>query len=213
VRPCGRTKLLATALMSAGGVRNMAGNSRAARALTEEALILSKALGAVATEAACEGQLAKIIASQGGPMAEALDHARRAVEVCRGHSALSAEFLALQRLAALLILDDQIEAGRATALRAFGLSRALSNEGLPASIYQLAVVLAVRGETDTAARLAGFVDRYVEQHQLNRLEIATWMRSRLVELWHSAMSPDEYQTAMAAGAAWSELEAFVAARV
>jgi predicted ATPase/class 3 adenylate cyclase len=212
LRPSGRTKLLALALQNAGGVRNMAGDSRTARVLTEEALILSKALGSVSLEADCEGQLAKIIASQGGPMAEALDHARRAVEVCRGHSALMAEFRALQRLAALLILDDQIEPGRAAALRAFELSRALSNEGLPASIYQLAIVLAVRGETDTAARLAGFADHYEDQHQLNRLEIATWMRRRLVERLYSAMSQDECQTAMAAGAAWSEQEAVAAAQ-
>jgi hypothetical protein len=189
----------------------MAGDSQAARVFTEEALDLSKAFDDVGLAASCEGQLAKIIASGGGPMAEAIDHARRAVEACRGHGILGAEFLAEQRLAALLILDDQIEPGRAAALRAFELSRALSNQGLPASIYQLAIVLAVRGETDIAARLAGFADHYADQHQLNRLEIATWMRSRLVEHLHGAMSAEACQTAIASGAAWSEQETIAAA--
>jgi hypothetical protein len=48
------------------------------------------------------------------------------------------EFIALHWLTAFLILDDQIEPGRAAALRAFELSRALGNVNLPGSIDQLA---------------------------------------------------------------------------
>jgi tetratricopeptide (TPR) repeat protein len=211
LRPCGRTKLLVEVLVNAGQARNIAGDSKAARTLTEEALVLSKALSDIALQAGCEGQLAKIIASDGGPMAEAIDHARRAVDASHGHGTLSAEFMALHRLAALLILDEQIEPGRAAALKAFELSRALGNAGLPGSIYELALVLAVRGESVTAARLVGFADRYAQQHQLGSFEIATWMRSRLVKRLLVAMRPDECQTAMAVGAAWSEQEATAAA--
>jgi predicted ATPase/DNA-binding winged helix-turn-helix (wHTH) protein len=211
LRPYGRTKLLVEVLVNAGQARNIAGDTKAARALTEEALTLSKALSDVAQQAGCEGQLAKIIASDGGQMDEAIDHARRAVEASRGHGTLAAEFMALHRLGALLILDEQIEPGRAAALKAFELSRALGNAGLPGSIYELALVLAVRGESVTAARLVGFADRYAEQHQLGGFEIATWMRSRLVERLLGAMRPDECQRAIVAGAAWSEQEAVAAA--
>jgi predicted ATPase/class 3 adenylate cyclase len=211
LRPCGRTKLLAEVLGHSGQARNIAGDSKAARVLTEEALALSKALSNVELQAGLESQLAKIIASDGGPMAEAIDYARRAIETSRGHSTLGFDFMALHRLAALLILDDQIEPGRDAALRAFELSRALGNAGLPGSFYELALVLAVRGETNTAARLAGFADRYAAQHQLGGFEVATWMRSRLVERLHGSMSPEACQTAMAAGAAWSEQEAIAAA--
>ena len=183
---------------------------KAARALVEEALALSKALGDVRLHDHCEAQLA-VIAFAAGQMAEAIDRARRAVEASRRHGTLTAEFLALHRLAGFLILDDQIEPGRAAALRAFELSRALGNVDLPGSIYQLALVLAVHGETDTAARLAGFADGYADQHQLSRFGLDIAIRSRLVERLHGAMSPDECQTAMAAGAAWSEQEAVAAA--
>jgi predicted ATPase/class 3 adenylate cyclase len=211
LRPCGCTKLLVAVLLNAGQAHNIAGDSKAGRALTEEALVLSKALGDADSLALCEGQLAKITVYEGGAMVEAIDHARRAVEACRGHGTLSAEFIALHRLAGLLILDDQIEPGRVAALKAFELSRALGNAGLPGSIYALALVLVMRGQTVTAARLLGFADRYAEQHQLAGLEIPTWTRRRLAQRLHSAMGPDECQAAMAAGAAWSEQEAFVAA--
>ena len=150
--------------------------------------------------------------SLAGQMAEAIDRARRAVEASRRHGTLTVEFLALHWLAGFLILDDQIEPGRAAALRAFELSRALGNVDLPGSIYQLALVLAVHGETDTAARLAGFADGYADQHQLSRFGIAIAIRSRLVERLHCAMSPEECQAAMAAGAAWSEQEAVAVAQ-
>jgi hypothetical protein len=117
-------------------------------------------------------------------MAEAIDHARRAAEASRRHGILAAQLLALHFLAVFLVLDDQIEPGRAAALRAFELARALGNVDLLFSIYPLALVLAVHGETDTAARLAGFVDRYADQHQIERGPFDLAMRSRLVERLH-----------------------------
>ena len=100
LRRCGRTKRLATALLGAGGMRRDAGDLKAARALVEEALALSKALGDVRMHDACEAQLA-IIAFAAGQMAEAIDRARRAVETSRRHGTLTAEFMALHRLAGL----------------------------------------------------------------------------------------------------------------
>src|SRR5271166_2471689 len=145
-------------------------------------------------------------------MVEAIDRARRAVEASRRHGTLIIEFQAVHWLAAFLILDDQIEPGRAAALRAFELSRAVGNVDLPGSIDQLALLLAMQGETDTAARLAGFADGYADQHQLNPFGLGIAIRSRLIERLHSTMGPDECRTAMAAGAAWSEHEAVAVAQ-
>jgi tetratricopeptide (TPR) repeat protein len=209
LRRCGRTKRLAHALLRAGGSRLGAGDLLAARALVEEALALSKTLGHVRLHDTCEAQLATF-AFEANRMAEAIDRARRAFEASHRHGTLTAEFLAQYYLAAFLILDDQIGSGRAAALRAFELSRALGNVGLPGSIDQLALVLEVRGETDAAARLAGFADGYANRHQLQRGQIGTQIRSRLVERLQRAMSSDECQAAMAAGAAWSEQEAVAA---
>jgi hypothetical protein len=110
-------------------------------------------------------------------------------------------------LAAFLILNDQIEPDSAAALGAFELSRAFGNVGLPGSIDQLALIRTVDGETGIAAGLAGFADGYAHRHQLSRHGIATAIRARLVERLHCAMTPDQCQAAMAAGADWSEQEA------
>jgi predicted ATPase/DNA-binding winged helix-turn-helix (wHTH) protein len=208
LRRCGRTKRLAAALVTAGDLSRDAGDLKTARALVEEALALSKALGDVRIHDHCEGTLAAI-AFAAGQVAEATRRARRAVDASRRHGTLTAEFVALLWLAEFLILDDQIEPGRAAALRAFELSRAFGNVVLPSPIYQLALVFAAQGETDTAARLAGFADAYATKHRIGRF--GRLVRSRLVERLHSAMIPDECQTAMAAGAVWSEQEAVAAA--
>jgi tetratricopeptide (TPR) repeat protein len=210
LRQCGRTKLLAYALYIAGSIRRDAGDLKAAQALTEEALALSKALGDVRLHDIWELQLA-IIAFSGGQMAEAIEIARRVVETSCRHGTLTAELMALHWLAALLLLDNRIEPGHAATLRAFELSHAFGHVALPGLIYQFALVLAVHGETDTAARLAGFADGYVDRQQLSSSGIDTAIRGRLIDRLYSAMSPKECQTTMAAGAAWSEQEAIAAA--
>jgi hypothetical protein len=210
LRRSGRTKRLATALLVAGGTRLGGGDLRTARAFVEEALALFNALGDVRLRDACEARLATI-AFDAGQVAEAIDRARRAVEASHRHGTLMAEFLALHWLAGFLILDNQIGPGRAAALRAFELSRAFGNAGLPRPIYPLALVLADHGEIETAARLVGFADSYADQHQIRHSTITTAVRGRLVERLHSAMGCEACQSAMVAGAAWSEQEAVAAA--
>jgi predicted ATPase len=210
LRRCGRTKGLAAALLAAGVSRRHTGDLQTARALFEEALALTKVLGDVRASDSCEVHLATI-AILAGQKAEAIARLRRAVEACRRHRTVMVEFMALQWLAACLIVDDQIEPGRTAALRGLELSRALGNMGLPHPFYLLALVLGARGETDTAARLCGFADGYADQHQLGRYGTITMLRRRLVDRLHNAMSREECQTAMAAGAAWSEQEAVAVA--
>jgi predicted ATPase len=210
LRRCGRTKRLATALLGAGSVQKDAGNFQAARPLIEEALALSIALGDIRVHIACETHIAHIefAARQ---RAEAIDRARRAVELSRGRGTPATDFTALHALAGFLLFDDQIEPGCTAALRAFDLSRALGKVGFHASIDLLALVLAERGETDTAARLAGFADGYANRHQISRAASDAAIRSKLVERLNSTMDPEACQAAMAAGTAWSEQEAIAVA--
>jgi tetratricopeptide (TPR) repeat protein len=210
LRQGGRTKRLTAALLGAGNMHKNVGDLKTARALIDEALALSNALGDIRMHVACETQIA-VIEFAVGQTAEAIDRARRAVETSRRYGTLATEFTALHALATFLIFDDQIEPGRAAALRAFRLSRALGNVGFHASIDLLALVLVVHGETHTAARLAGFADGYANRHQISRAAGDTAIRSRLVDRLYSAMSPEECETAMAAGAAWSEREAVASA--
>jgi predicted ATPase len=208
LRRCGRTKRLAHALLIAEAVRKDTGDFQAARALVEEAKALSMALGG--RPHAYEAQLAAI-AFAAGQTAEAIGLARRAVEASRHDGNLMAELGALHYLSAFLILDNQLEPGCAASLKAFELSRALGDPGLPGLICQLALILAVQGKTDIAARLAGFADGYADQHQLSHHGVTSAIRSRLVERLHGAMSPDQCKAAMAAGAVWSEREAVAVA--
>jgi predicted ATPase len=210
LRQCGRTKWLGDALHAASSIRKDAGDLQTSRALTEEARALAKALGDLRLQDACELDLVHI-AFAAGQMAEAIDGARRAVEASHQHGILTIEFLALHSLASFLILDNQVEAGRAAALRALELSRAFGNLGLAGSMYQLALVLAAHGKTDTAARLAGFADGHAGQHPLGGPDVAVATRGRLVERLHAVMTPEECQAAVAAGAGWSEQEAIAAA--
>jgi hypothetical protein len=83
---------------------------------------------------------------------------------------------------------------------------------LPAVMYNLALVLAGNGEAYAAARFAGFADGYADQHQLRPAFNTAAARSKLVERLYSTMSPEECKAAMAAGAAWSEEEAFAVAQ-
>jgi predicted ATPase len=208
LRRCGQTKRLTAALHVAGAVRKDTGDFQAARALVEEAKALSKALGFRSD--IYEAQLAAI-AFAAGQTAEAIDLAKLAVEASRHHGDLMAELAAVHWLAAFLILDNQFDPGCTASLRAFELSRALGNSGLPGLIHQLALILAMQGKTEIAARLAGFADSYADQHQLSHHGVTAAIRSRLVEHLHGAMGPDNCQTAMAAGAAWTEQDAFAAA--
>jgi hypothetical protein len=61
-------------------------------------------------------------------------------------------------------------------------------------------------------RGGGIADGYVDPLQLSRSVLTTTLRSRLIERLFCAMSPDECQAAMAAGAGWSEQEAIAAAQ-
>ena len=68
-------------------MRKDAGDLKSARALIEEALALSKVLGDVRMNVACETQLA-VIEFVAGQTAEAIDRAKRAVEMSRRHGTL-----------------------------------------------------------------------------------------------------------------------------
>ena len=96
LRRCGRTKLLAYALLCAGGMpqgcRGFAGCAGARRRGAGSCPRRS-VISACTTSARCNSLL---IAFAAGQMAEAIDRARRAVETSRRHGTLAAEFTALQ---------------------------------------------------------------------------------------------------------------------
>ncbi len=112
LRRCDPTRRLANALMIAGHSCRSGGDLRAAKALIEEARVLSKALGDVRVHNACLAHLA-IVSFEAGQMAEAIDRGRQAADASRWHGTLMSELLAVHWLAGFLILDDQIEPGRA----------------------------------------------------------------------------------------------------
>jgi hypothetical protein len=158
----------------------------------------------------CGIQLASIAFEADEP-AEAIAIARASLEKCRRAPFMRNHFVAAQWLAGFLLLSGDIEAGRAAALEAFPLSRALGNINLLDSIDQLALVAASQGDTALAARLCGFADRYGCRYGISRYRISLAVRERLMGHLQE-LFPDRLAALMAEGATWSEAELSAAAR-
>jgi len=86
--------------------------------------------------------------------------------------------IAAQWLAGFLLLNGDMETGRAAALEAFPLSRALGNVNLMDSVDQLAFVAATQGDTAIAARLCGFADAYGRRYAISRYRITACTNPR-----------------------------------
>jgi hypothetical protein len=105
-----------------------------------------------------------------------------------------------------------VEEGRAAALEAFPLSRALGNVNLMDSVDQLALIAAIRGDTALAARLCGFANAYGRRYAISRYRISLAVRERLMHLL-DVLSPTHCATLKAEGAAWTEDELAAAAQL
>jgi predicted ATPase/DNA-binding winged helix-turn-helix (wHTH) protein len=210
LRPHGPTKLLALLLLSQATAHKHAGKVASARSYALEAQALAAKLGDIQTRDICGIQLASIAFEADEP-AEAIAIARASLEKCRRAPFMRNHFVAAQWLAGFLLLSGDIEAGRAAALEAFPLSRALGNINLLDSIDQLALVAASQGDTALAARLCGFADRYGCRYGISRYRISLAVRERLMGHLQE-LFPDRLAALMAEGATWSEAELSAAAR-
>jgi predicted ATPase len=204
LRPHGLTKLLALLLLSQATAHKHAGEVALARSYAWEGEAVAAKLGDVQTRDMCGIQLASI-AFEADELSEAIAIARESLEKCRRAPFMRNHFVAAQWLAGFLLLNGDMEAGRAAALEAFPLSRALGNVNLMDSVDQLALIAAAGGNTALAARLCGFADAYGRCYAISRYRISVELRERLMQRL-AVLSPDDCAALMAEGAAWSEDE-------
>ena len=204
LRPHGPTKLLALLLLSQATAHKHAGEVALARSYALEGQAVAAKLGDVQTRDMCGIQLASI-AFEADELAEAIAIARDSLENCRRAPFMRNHFVAAQWLAGFLLLNGDMEGGRAVALEAFPLSRALGNINLMDFVDQLALVVASQGHTAHAARLCGFADAYGRRYAVSRYRISLAVRERLMQRLE-ALSPDRRADLLAEGAAWGEDE-------
>ena len=209
LRPHGPTKLLALMLLSQATAHKHAGEVALAQSYALEGLAVAAKLGDVQTRDMCGIQLASI-AFEADELAEAIAIARENLEKCRRAPFMRNHFVAAQWLAGFLLLDGDVEEGRAAALEAFPLSRALGNVNLMDSVDQLALIAAIQGNTALAARLCGFANAYGRRYAISRYRISLAVRERLMQRL-KVLLPAHCATLIAEGAAWSEDELAAAA--
>jgi predicted ATPase len=210
LRPHGPTKLLALMLLSQATAHKHAGEVAAARSYAVEGQAVAAKLGDVQTRDMCGIQLASI-AFEADELADAIAIARENLEKCRRAPFMRNHFVAAQWLAGFLLLDGEVEEGRAAALEAFPLSRALGNVNLMDSVDQLALIAAIQGDTAVAARLCGFAEAYGHRYGISRYRISLAVRARLMDLL-DVLSPTHCGALKAEGAAWNEDELAAAAQ-
>ena len=211
LRPHGPTKLLALMLLSQATAHKHAGEVALARSYALEGQAVAAKLGDVQTRDMCGIQLASI-AFEADELADAIAIARENLEKCRRAPFMRNHFVAAQWLAGFLLLDGDVEEGRAAALEAFPLSRALGNVNLMDSVDQLALIAAIQGDTALAARLCGFAEAYGHRYAISRYRISLAVRARLMHRL-DVLSPTHCATLKAEGAAWNEDELAAAAQL
>ena len=211
LRPHGPTKLLGLMLLSQATAHKHAGEVALAQSYALEGQAVAAKLGDVQTRDMCSIQLASI-AFETDELADAIAIARENLEMCRRAPFMRNHFVAAQWLAGFLLLDGDIEEGRAAALEAFPLSRALGNVNLMDSIDQLALIAAVQGDTALAARLCGFAEAYGHRYAISRYRISLAVRAKLMHRL-DVLSPTHCATLKAEGAAWNEDELAAAAQL
>ena len=209
LRPQGATKLLALLLLSQATAHKHAGEVTLAQSYALEGQTLATKLGDVQTRDMCGIQLASI-AFEADQLTEAIAIARESLERCRQAPFMRNHFVSAQWLAGFLLLNGDLEAGRAAALEAFPLSRALGNINLMDSIDQLALIAASQSNPALAARLCGYADAYGRRYAISRYRISLAVRERLIKRLE-ALLPDLREALMAEGAEWSEDELSAAA--
>ena len=204
VRPHGPSKLLALLLLSQATAHKHSGEVALARSYAVEGQAVAAKLGDAQTRDMCGIQLASI-AFEADELAEAIAIARESLEKCRRAPFMRNHFVAAQWLAGFLLLNGDMDGGRAAALEAFPLSRALGNINLMDSVDQLALVVASQGDTALAARLCGFADAYGRRYAISRYRISLAVREHLMQRLE-ALLPDRRAALLEEGAGWSEDE-------
>lgn len=209
LEPLGPTKPLASCLRSKGVAAYLGGDVSGARTLIGRSMAVCRSVGDSRGVASAQIALAEMdfiagdVASAIGEIRLMLggpDHNRRQAT------------LGLSNLASYLLSDGNMDLARQAASESLREARAL---GWPAAIVRagehLALVAALEGEAELAARLLGFTEAFYAKGSASREWTEQVTYQRLMAELSQRLPPPRLSDAMQEGAGWSEQQAIEAA--
>jgi tetratricopeptide (TPR) repeat protein len=209
LEPLGPTKPLASCLRSKGVAAYLGGDIQAARTLIGRSMAVCHSVGDIRGVASAQIALAEMdfIA---GDVASAIDGIRRMLGGT-DHNRRQAT-LGLANLASYLLSDGNTALARQAAGESLREARALAWPGaIVRASEHLALVAALEGEAELAARLLGFTEAFYAKGSASREWTEQVTHQRLVAELARQLPPARLSDRMAEGAGWSEVQAIEAA--
>jgi predicted ATPase/DNA-binding SARP family transcriptional activator len=196
-----RPKAHATLLRARGELAAARGDVRSARALFGRAIAIAESRGAIADVAATRVALARA-AFAAGDLAGAIDAASQARDTLAttfGRGLAYADVTG--DLAAYRIAEGDLRSARDDAREALEIARDLDfPQRVAPFVEHLAVIAALRGQSDRAAFLLGFSDIERRRRNLPRDAVASPGYERMQTLLAGALGERELQARLARGA-------------
>lgn len=201
-----RRKSLCNAVNNLGSLAVLMNETGEARALLTRALDLARALKDPVWEHNILANLAEADFAA-GDVDRAIEHTREAVQGLRGADRRSYLEWILFNLAAYLTARGDLGEARAVAAEALTLACREGGYVVRVALQLWALLGALDGQCEAAARLAGFVDASVAASDEIRQPIDQQIYDRLMSLLALALSDERRRCIVAEGAGWTEQQA------
>ncbi|MGA9943736.1 MAG: tetratricopeptide repeat protein [Candidatus Cybelea sp.] len=183
------------------------GDVAAARELYAQALAAHKALGNEAGAATVVGNLAELEFGD-GQVERALGLASEALEIRTGGKNATDLATRYLNITAYRIASGDVDGAREAAREGLRWARQAQYAVSSAvALQHLALLLALRGEVNDAARLIGYVNVQFKELGNEREATEKWGYEKLVAALREQLSEAEIEKLAAEGAAWSEDQA------
>jgi predicted ATPase/DNA-binding CsgD family transcriptional regulator len=208
MRECNDKAGIANCLRDQGAFAFNRGDVARGRDLYAQGLAISKALGDEVGISMILGHLAELEFSDGHPN-EALRVVNEAlaIEVPRVVNVGNLANYSCNSAAYQIALGD-LDGARAAAHEALRCAREVQHVVTTAIAQQhLALLMALKGQQQSAARLLGYVDTQLNELAISREPTEKWSYEQLVAALHAKLSDAEIEKLAAEGAAWSEDQA------
>ncbi len=201
---CGDKPGVANSLIVRAAIQQRWGDVLATRELYAQALAAFKALGDETGAAMVLGNLAELEFAD-GRVEQALRLAREALEIeARGKNATGLAISHLNIVAYRIALGD-VDGAREPAHEVLRRVQQVQDElYIAGALQHIALILALRGEVNDAARLIGYVNTQFKQLGYEREATEKWGYEKLMATLYEQLSEAEIEKLAAEGAAWSE---------
>jgi tetratricopeptide (TPR) repeat protein len=189
-----------------GNLARNIGAYDAARAHYGDAIAVARLMNEVNYESAIRQYMAEL-AFKTGNIGHAIELGRDAVAGMRRAGWPMMLAATVSNLTSYLLAAGNLAEGRETALEALSLTREIGGFARRFSLLQWALIGALEGRLEAAARLSGYVGGAVSRNGDIYGATESHIRDLLQKLLAASLPAEERQSLAAAGAGWSEAEA------